>query len=51
MILRAVLFDMDGTLLDTAPDFIAIIQAMRAERGLPPADAPSARSSPAAPGR
>lgn len=26
---------MDGTLLDTAPDFIAICQAMRAERDLP----------------
>ncbi|MGB4073052.1 N-acetylmuramic acid 6-phosphate phosphatase MupP [Pseudomonas sp.] len=36
MRLRAVLFDMDGTLLDSAPDFIAICQAMRAERGLPP---------------
>lgn len=35
MRLRAVLFDMDGTLLDSAPDFIAICQAMRAERGLP----------------
>lgn len=36
MRLRAVLFDMDGTLLDSAPDFIAICQAMRAERGLSP---------------
>ena len=36
MRLRAVLFDLDGTLLDTAPDFIAVCQAMRVERGLPP---------------
>lgn len=36
MRLQAVLFDMDGTLLDSAPDFIAIAQAMRAARGLPP---------------
>lgn len=36
MRLQAVLFDMDGTLLDSAPDFIAIIQAMRTARGLPP---------------
>jgi len=36
MRLDAVLFDMDGTLLDTAPDFIAVGQAMLAHRGLPP---------------
>ncbi|MEO6264550.1 MAG: HAD hydrolase-like protein, partial [Luteimonas sp.] len=28
-----VLFDLDGTLLDSAPDFVATINAMRAERG------------------
>jgi N-acetyl-D-muramate 6-phosphate phosphatase len=39
MRLRAVLFDMDGTLLDSAPDFIAVAQAMRAARNLPPIDA------------
>ena len=33
---QAVLFDLDGTLLDTAPDFIAVLNAMRADRGMQP---------------
>lgn len=31
---RAVLFDLDGTLLDTAPDFVTALNHMLAERGL-----------------
>ena len=31
---RAVLFDLDGTLVDTAPDFVSAANALRAERGL-----------------
>lgn len=34
--LRAVLFDLDGTLLDTAPDFSRLINLMRKNRQLPP---------------
>jgi phosphoglycolate phosphatase len=33
---KAVLFDLDGTLLDSAPDMVAAIDAMRASRGQPP---------------
>ena len=34
--LRAVLFDMDGTLLDTAPDMVGALNALRREADLEP---------------
>ncbi|RVT87717.1 phosphoglycolate phosphatase [Inhella crocodyli] len=33
---QAVLFDLDGTLIDSAPDLAGATNALRAERGLPP---------------
>lgn len=33
--LRAVLFDMDGTLLDSAPDFLAVCRSLHAAHALP----------------
>ncbi len=33
---KVALFDLDGTLLDSAPDFVATINRMRAARGLAP---------------
>ncbi|HEU4619381.1 MAG TPA: HAD-IA family hydrolase [Gammaproteobacteria bacterium] len=34
--MEAVLFDLDGTLADTAPDLVAVLTAMLAEQGRPP---------------
>ena len=34
--LAAVLFDLDGTLVDSAPDLAGALNEMRAARGLPP---------------
>jgi len=34
--LRAVIFDLDGTLLDTAPEFVAVVQQLREEHALAP---------------
>lgn len=39
MTLRAVLFDLDGTLIDTAPDMGAAVNELRVERGLEPLEA------------
>ncbi len=41
---NAVLFDLDGTLIDTAPDMVRALQAMQADRGLTPVDYVTARS-------
>jgi N-acetyl-D-muramate 6-phosphate phosphatase len=35
-VIEAVLFDLDGTLADTAPDMARTVNLMRARRGLPP---------------
>jgi phosphoglycolate phosphatase len=43
--LRAVLFDLDGTLLDTAPDMVAALNALRAEESLPPLPYDTVRSA------
>lgn len=40
---RAVLFDLDGTLLDTAPDMVAALQALQREEAVPELGYASAR--------
>lgn len=40
-----VLFDLDGTLIDTAPDFIRCLNELRQVHGLPPLPAPHIRRS------
>ncbi|MGI1677463.1 MAG: HAD-IA family hydrolase [Cellvibrionaceae bacterium] len=42
MNLKAVLFDLDGTLLDTAPDFVTTVNRLMAEENLP--DVPAERT-------
>jgi N-acetyl-D-muramate 6-phosphate phosphatase len=44
-LVRAVLFDLDGTLLDTAPDMVAALNALRAEKSLPPLPYETVRSA------
>jgi N-acetyl-D-muramate 6-phosphate phosphatase len=41
--LQAVLFDLDGTLVDTAPDLVATLLHLRAQHGLGPMDAAELR--------
>lgn len=42
--IRAVVFDLDGTLLDTAPDFIVIVNQLLAEQGCPALPAETIRA-------
>ena len=43
--LKAVVFDLDGTLVDTADEFIIVVQALRAEHGLDAMDENLIRST------
>lgn len=40
----AVLFDLDGTLVDTAPDMVAVLQDLQRDHGLDPVEYATARS-------
>lgn len=41
---KAVLFDLDGTLVDTAPDMVGALQSLQVSEGFPPVDYASGRS-------
>ncbi|WP_167854851.1 HAD family hydrolase [Mangrovimicrobium sediminis] len=43
--LKAVLFDLDGTLVDTAEEFVGVVQALRAEHGMDAMDPQRIRAS------
>lgn len=43
--LKAVLFDLDGTLVDTADEFVPVVQTLRDEHGLGPMDEQRIRQS------
>jgi len=43
--LKAVIFDLDGTLVDTADEFVVVVQALRAEHGRTPMDPARIRAS------
>ena len=43
--LRAVIFDLDGTLVDTADEFVPVVQSLRGEHGLEPMDPQRIRAS------
>jgi len=43
--LKAVLFDLDGTLVDTADEFVGVVQTLRAEHGLDAMDPQRIRAS------
>ncbi len=44
-VLRAVIFDLDGTLVDTASEFVVVVQALRGEYDLPPLEPERIRAS------
>ncbi|MFK8047609.1 MAG: HAD-IA family hydrolase [Halioglobus sp.] len=43
--LKSVIFDLDGTLVDTAGEFVVVVQQLRAEHDLPPMDSELIRSN------